>query len=466
MATTGSERGLTLRSPGRFLATASRLRRALAGALGATEPTRAARRTSSQAWMDAEAYRLYTLATSPASIDGASLGARVEPQQGVLVRARRAPARDRARAARAADGREAPTASTGLDEGLPVRAVGPDLRRHQRDPAQRDRRARARPAEEVGEPMRFAFTDDQLAVPRRRPRAARQGVPARASCATRWASATGGTRRACGRARRDGRARRARARGARRARARPSSTSCCCSRRPAAPRCPSRSSRRRGRRAAAGRRRSRRRRGGRGCGRVAVGDRARADRRAVPRTPTRADLVLVERSDGALHAVEPRPPARARAAAVGRRLAAGCSPSTATGVGAAVAPVDAAARGARPGPSTAARWRRRRSCSGSADRMLDLTVEYVEGAPAVRRPIGSFQAVKHHLADALLALEFARPLVYRAACSLADGDPTPSGRTSRWPRPWRRTPPPSPPARRCSATAPSATPSSTTCTCG
>jgi hypothetical protein len=37
-------------------------------------------------------------------------------------------------------------------------------------------------------------------------------------------------------------------------------------------------------------------------------------------------------------------------------------------------------------------------------------------------PIGSFQAVKHHLADARIALEFARPLVYRAAWSLTRGD--------------------------------------------
>jgi alkylation response protein AidB-like acyl-CoA dehydrogenase len=33
--------------------------------------------------------------------------------------------------------------------------------------------------------------------------------------------------------------------------------------------------------------------------------------------------------------------------------------------------------------------------------------------------IGSFQAVKHHLADALVKLEFARPVVYRAAYSMS-----------------------------------------------
>ena len=48
-----------------------------------------------------------------------------------------------------------------VDEGLPVRARRPDLRRHERDPAQRRRRARARPAEVTA--VRFAFTPEQLA---------------------------------------------------------------------------------------------------------------------------------------------------------------------------------------------------------------------------------------------------------------------------------------------------------------
>jgi alkylation response protein AidB-like acyl-CoA dehydrogenase len=38
------------------------------------------------------------------------------------------------------------------------------------------------------------------------------------------------------------------------------------------------------------------------------------------------------------------------------------------------------------------------------------------------KPVGSFQAVKHHLADALVAIEMAAPAVYRAAYSLAHGD--------------------------------------------
>ena len=38
-------------------------------------------------------------------------------------------------------------------------------------------------------------------------------------------------------------------------------------------------------------------------------------------------------------------------------------------------------------------------------------------------PIGSFQAVKHMLANVKVKLEYARPLVYRAAWSVAQGSP-------------------------------------------
>lgn len=55
---------------------------------------------------------------------------------------------------------------------------------------------------------------------------------------------------------------------------------------------------------------------------------------------------------------------------------------------------------------------------GLADAMLELTVPYASERKQFGVPIGSFQAVKHHLADAALALEFARPLVYRAAWEL------------------------------------------------
>jgi alkylation response protein AidB-like acyl-CoA dehydrogenase len=61
---------------------------------------------------------------------------------------------------------------------------------------------------------------------------------------------------------------------------------------------------------------------------------------------------------------------------------------------------------------------------GLGQRMLDLTVAYVTERRQFGVPIGSFQAVKHHLADALKELAFARPAVYRAAHSLATGADT------------------------------------------
>lgn len=59
---------------------------------------------------------------------------------------------------------------------------------------------------------------------------------------------------------------------------------------------------------------------------------------------------------------------------------------------------------------------------GLSRRMLDMSVLYATERRQFGVPIGSFQAVKHELADAALALEFAEPLVLRAAHSLATGD--------------------------------------------
>jgi alkylation response protein AidB-like acyl-CoA dehydrogenase len=55
---------------------------------------------------------------------------------------------------------------------------------------------------------------------------------------------------------------------------------------------------------------------------------------------------------------------------------------------------------------------------GLSDRMLEMTADYVKERKQFGVPVGSFQAVKHHLANARVALEFARPLVYRAAVTL------------------------------------------------
>jgi len=61
---------------------------------------------------------------------------------------------------------------------------------------------------------------------------------------------------------------------------------------------------------------------------------------------------------------------------------------------------------------------------GLGQRMLDLTVAYVKEREQFGQAIGAFQAVKHHLADALKELAFARPAVHRAAHSLATAAPT------------------------------------------
>ncbi|MFD4529809.1 acyl-CoA dehydrogenase family protein [Streptomyces sp. NPDC058470] len=54
--------------------------------------------------------------------------------------------------------------------------------------------------------------------------------------------------------------------------------------------------------------------------------------------------------------------------------------------------------------------------------LLDRTVEYVKQRTQFGVPIGSFQAVKHQLADAKIALEFARPLLFGAALSMEPAD--------------------------------------------
>ncbi|MBA2812002.1 acyl-CoA/acyl-ACP dehydrogenase [Streptomyces sp. KM273126] len=54
--------------------------------------------------------------------------------------------------------------------------------------------------------------------------------------------------------------------------------------------------------------------------------------------------------------------------------------------------------------------------------LLDRTVAYVRQRTQFGVPIGSFQAVKHRLADAKVALEFARPLVLGAAVTLDPAD--------------------------------------------
>lgn len=67
---------------------------------------------------------------------------------------------------------------------------------------------------------------------------------------------------------------------------------------------------------------------------------------------------------------------------------------------------------------------------GLAQRMLDLTVDYAAQRKQFGKPIGSFQAVKHHLADVVTKIEFAKPVLYRAASALAGAEPQRSVRIS------------------------------------
>ena len=60
---------------------------------------------------------------------------------------------------------------------------------------------------------------------------------------------------------------------------------------------------------------------------------------------------------------------------------------------------------------------------GLSRRMLRMTVDYATERRQFGVPIGSFQAVKHHLADAALGVEFAVPLVMTAGHHLALGRP-------------------------------------------
>ncbi len=60
---------------------------------------------------------------------------------------------------------------------------------------------------------------------------------------------------------------------------------------------------------------------------------------------------------------------------------------------------------------------------GLAQRMVDLSVAYTAERKQFGKPIGSFQAVKHHLANVAVRLEYARAPVHRAAFALADDLP-------------------------------------------
>jgi alkylation response protein AidB-like acyl-CoA dehydrogenase len=60
--------------------------------------------------------------------------------------------------------------------------------------------------------------------------------------------------------------------------------------------------------------------------------------------------------------------------------------------------------------------------AGVGRRLLEVSADHARTRRQFGRPIGEFQAVRHHLADALVGLEYARPLVHGAALSYGTPD--------------------------------------------
>ncbi|WP_307167550.1 acyl-CoA dehydrogenase family protein [Streptomyces rishiriensis] len=78
-----------------------------------------------------------------------------------------------------------------------------------------------------------------------------------------------------------------------------------------------------------------------------------------------------------------------------------------------------------PPMDDALRWARLATAAqalGVGLALLERTVAYVGQRVQFGVPVGSFQAVKHRLADAKIALEFARPLVLGAAMTMSPAD--------------------------------------------
>ena len=75
---------------------------------------------------------------------------------------------------------------------------------------------------------------------------------------------------------------------------------------------------------------------------------------------------------------------------------------------------------------------------GAGRALLEASVRQATQRSQFGQPIGSFQAVKHHLADVAIGLEFARPLLDAAAAALDDqaqADPAPGAPNPGTPNP-------------------------------
>ena len=63
---------------------------------------------------------------------------------------------------------------------------------------------------------------------------------------------------------------------------------------------------------------------------------------------------------------------------------------------------------------------------GAAQHLLDLSVDYAKSRLQFGRQIGSFQAIKHKLADMLVDLEHARSTAYHAVWAISDASDDPA----------------------------------------
>ncbi len=130
-----------------------------------------------------------------------------------------------------------------------------------------------------------------------------------------------------------------------------------------------------------------------------------------------ADLLLLEK-DGAVYAVEAAQASLRANESVdpGRKLfAVDFDPAAATLIAdgaAATSLIDNALNRGALGVAA--------QCLGLAQRMIDLSVQYTSERKQFGVAIGTFQAVKHHMANIAYKLEYAKTPVYRAAYDIAN----------------------------------------------
>ena len=122
-------------------------------------------------------------------------------------------------------------------------------------------------------------------------------------------------------------------------------------------------------------------------------------------------------------------------------------------------PEDTAPLGTDPGLADTAAILLAAEQIGAAARCLELTVDYTKERQQFGRPIGSFQALKHRMADLYVAVHAARAVVNDAA----DAPSADLGGVGPRSLPPRRSAPSPPKASSC--TAASRSPGNTTCSC-